>query len=429
MTFEDIVVTVEDGVATIAINRPDNANKLRFQTARELLDAFRMVRETHDIDVAMLTGAGDKFFCIGGEHEELASLDYSSVMPVIDLYEFIDTMPKPVIAAVNGFAVGGGNVLHVVCDLAVAAPHAVFRQVGPMVGSFDAGYGTWYLEETIGRRRAKEMWYLNRKYTAEQALEMGLVNEIADDPVAHAARDRPDAPAARSFALSALKTAFSGRHTGVAGQARLAHDLLLTAYRAPRKRRRCRSPSRSAANPTERGSTSEFGQRRPQDFLEVVHEGRGSAADGPARADRCARRPDRDRPPGPRRRTRPTEPDALQWLTHTVRAAAQSSPSLAFVLAAGTPPTVRSTTRPSARTDVRARRRKSSRGGCDGARIRTPSSSSTWTTPIVWTSWPGTELSGRSPRGAHGAEEAAQLVSLTIPDAVAAPGRLRPPRP
>ena len=86
-------------------------------------------------------------------------------MPVIDLYEFIDTMPKPVIAAVNGFAVGGGNVLQVVCDLSVAAPHAVFRQVGPMVGSFDAGYGTWYLEETIGRRRAKEMWYLNRKYT------------------------------------------------------------------------------------------------------------------------------------------------------------------------------------------------------------------------------------------------------------------------
>ena len=198
MTYEDIVVTVEDGVATIAINRPDHANKLRFQTARELLEAFRAVRETPSIDVAILTGTGDKFFCIGGEHEELESLDYSSVMPVIDLYEFIDTMPKPVIAAVNGFAVGGGNVLQVVCDLAVAAPHAVFRQVGPMVGSFDAGYGTWYLEETIGRRRAKEMWYLNSKYTAEQALEMGLVNEIADEPRRASRRDRPDPAPARS---------------------------------------------------------------------------------------------------------------------------------------------------------------------------------------------------------------------------------------
>lgn len=231
MTYEDIVVTVEDGVAIIAINRPEKANKLRFQTARELLDAFRMVRETPTIDVAVLTGSGDKFFCIGGEHEELASLDYSSVMPVIDLYEFIDTMPKPVIAAVNGFAVGGGNVLHVVCDLAVAAPHAVFRQVGPMVGSFDAGYGTWYLEETIGRRKAKEMWYLNKKYSADEALAMGLVNEIADDPVAYAVELAQTLRKRSPFALSALKTAFSGRHSGVAGQARMAHDLLLTAYR------------------------------------------------------------------------------------------------------------------------------------------------------------------------------------------------------
>lgn len=232
MTYEDVTVTTEDGVAIIAINRPERANKLRFQTTRELLDAFRMVRQDPAIDVSVLTGTGDKFFCIGGEHEELESLDYSSVMPVIDLYEFIDTMPKPVIAAVNGFAVGGGNVLHVVCDLAVAAPHAVFRQVGPMVGSFDAGYGTWYLEETIGRRKAKEMWYLNRKYSAEQAVEMGLVNEIADDPVAHAIELAQTLRKRGPFAISALKTAFSGRHTGVAGQARLAHDLLLTAYRS-----------------------------------------------------------------------------------------------------------------------------------------------------------------------------------------------------
>ena len=233
MAYEDITVDVEDGVATVTINRPENANKLRFQTARELLSAFREVREDRSVDVAILTGAGEKFFCIGGEHEPLESWDYSSVMPVIDLYEFLDTMPKPVIAAVNGFAVGGGNVLQVVCDLSIASPHAVFRQVGPMVGSFDAGFGTWYLEETIGRRCAKEMWYLNQKYSAQQALEMGLVNEVAEQGALTRAKEVSQALRERGpFALSALKTAFSARHTGVVGQARLAHDLLLTAYRS-----------------------------------------------------------------------------------------------------------------------------------------------------------------------------------------------------
>jgi naphthoate synthase len=233
MTYEDITVTAEQGVAVITIDRPERANKLRFQTARELLDAFREVRGDPQIDVAVLTGAGEKFFCIGGEHEELTALDYSQVMPVIDLYEFIDTMPKVVIAAVNGYAVGGGNVLQVVCDLTVAAENALFRQVGPLVGSFDAGYGTWYLEETIGRRRAKEMWYLNKKYSAQEALNMGLVNEVvAGRPVLERAVELAQELRERGpFALAALKTAFSGRHTGVAGQARMAHDLLLTAYR------------------------------------------------------------------------------------------------------------------------------------------------------------------------------------------------------
>ena len=233
MSYEDIEVTVTDGVAVIAINRPDSANKLRFQTARELFDALRDVRQDPTIDVAVLTGAGDKFFCIGGEHEPLDTLDYSSVMPVVDLYEFIDSMPKPVIAAVNGFAVGGGNVLQVVCDLTIASDNAIFRQVGPMVGSFDAGYGTWYLEETVGRKRAKEMWYLNKKYSAHQALEMGLVNEVvpAGQAVVRAVEVAQELRRRGPFALASLKAAFSGRHTGVVGQARMAHDLLLTTYR------------------------------------------------------------------------------------------------------------------------------------------------------------------------------------------------------
>lgn len=234
MTYEEITAEVSDGVAVLTINRPEHANKLTFRTAKELTTALRDVREDPAVDVAVLTGAGDRFFCIGGEHEELAGTDYSHVMPVIDLYELIDTMPKPVIAAVNGFAVGGGNVLQVVCDISIASHDAIFRQVGPMVGSFDAGFGTWYLEELVGRRKAKEMWYLNRKYTAAEALEFGLINEVCPEGLAALDRAKQIAAELRQrgpFALSALKTAFSARHTGVVGQARLAHDLLLTAYR------------------------------------------------------------------------------------------------------------------------------------------------------------------------------------------------------
>ena len=212
--------------------------------------------------MAVLTGAGDKFFCIGGEHDELSSMDYSSVMPVIDLYEFIDTMPKPVIAAVNGFAVGGGNVLQVVCDLSVAAPHAVFRQVGPLVGSFDAGYGTWYLEETIGRRRAKEMWYLNRKYSAEQALEMGLVNEIAADPVARAVEI--------SQTLRATGSVCSGCHSrqrsravipGLPGRRASRTTCCSPRIGAVRRPRRCRRRSSSDASPIAASSISECDQQ------------------------------------------------------------------------------------------------------------------------------------------------------------------------
>ncbi len=153
-------------------------------------------------------------------------------MPIVDVYQAIDTIAKPIIAAVNGFAVGGGNVLHTMCDLTIAADNAVFRQVGPMVGSFDAGYGTWYLEDTIGRKRAKEMWYLNRKYTAEQALSMGLVNEVVPvDKLDARAREVASELIARSpLALGALKVAFSARHNGVSGQARMAHDQQLTLY-------------------------------------------------------------------------------------------------------------------------------------------------------------------------------------------------------
>ena len=131
-----------------------------------------------------------------------------------------------------GFAVGGGNVLNTVCDLSVAARDAVFRQVGPLVGSFDAGYGTWYLEDTIGRKRAKELWYLNRKYTADQALALGLVNEVVapEDVVGRATELAREISTRSPLAIAGLKGAFSARHNGVSGQARMAHDQQLTLY-------------------------------------------------------------------------------------------------------------------------------------------------------------------------------------------------------
>ncbi|ADB50757.1 enoyl-CoA hydratase-related protein [Conexibacter woesei] len=234
--YEDIRVELDgDGVVTIAIDREATGNKLRVQTARELAHALRAFRDERAQRVAILTGAGDKFFCIGGEHDPLEHVEPSATLPIIDVYELIDTVPKPVIAAVNGFAVGGGNVLQTVCDLTVAAEHAVFRQVGPMVGSFDAGFGTWYLEQTIGRKRAKELWYLNAKWSAHEAREIGLVNEVVADADACRARAREIAATLLDRgpgALAGLKAAFSSRHTGVIGQARLAHDVLLTHYLA-----------------------------------------------------------------------------------------------------------------------------------------------------------------------------------------------------
>lgn len=230
--YADILFEVDGPVLRITIDRPDNGNMFRRETAQELADALRRFRDRRDLRVAVLTGAGDRFFCVGGEHDEFDTYDHSSVMPIVDVYELLDSVPKPVVAAVNGFAVGGGQVLQLMCDLSIASDRAVFRQVGPSVGSFDAGYGTWYLEQTLGRRRAKEIWYLNRKYSAEQALALGLVNEVVphdrlrqrvDEVVGELLERGPQA-------LAGLKAAFSGRHTGVVGQARTSHDLLLTYY-------------------------------------------------------------------------------------------------------------------------------------------------------------------------------------------------------
>src|SRR5215510_164162 len=179
MSYTDVLYEVKNQIAWLTINRPNKGNTFRRQTVLELIAALNEARNDASVRVVVLTGAGDRFFCIGGEKEPNdGQLHYHNVPPVVDLYGLIDLMPVPVIAMVNGFAVGGGNVLANMCDLTVASEQATFRQVGPLMGSYDAGFGTWYLEDSVGRKRAREIWYLNRKYSAKEAQALGLVNEV-----------------------------------------------------------------------------------------------------------------------------------------------------------------------------------------------------------------------------------------------------------
>ena len=179
--YQDILFDVTDGVATITINRPEVLNAFRGLTCDELIDAFNRAGWDKGIGVIVLTGAGDKAFCTGGDqksHE--AQYDGRGIigLPVEDLHSIIRDVPKPVIARVQGYAIGGGNVLAAVCDLTIASDNAVFGQVGPKVGSVDPGFGTAYLARIVGEKRAREIWYLCRRYTAQQTHEMGLVNAV-----------------------------------------------------------------------------------------------------------------------------------------------------------------------------------------------------------------------------------------------------------
>jgi naphthoate synthase len=233
MQFEEITYSEDGPIGTITLNRPHDGNMFTPKMCHEIRDCINEMRRETRTRVLVITGAGDKFFCIGGRKEGMEeTLMYAGVLPTLDMYEAIDRLQKPVIAMVNGFAVGGGNVLQVVCDITIAKESAVFRQVGPMMGSFDAGYGTWYLEDLIGKKRAKEMWYRNPKLTAREALEWGLINHVVPDAEVHdftrkIALEIADRGA---FALASVKGAFNARHGGVSGLSRMAHDLLLRGY-------------------------------------------------------------------------------------------------------------------------------------------------------------------------------------------------------
>lgn len=181
--YTDILFEELDGIAKITINRPKVYNAFRPLTNQEMLDAFSICRERSDIRVIILTGAGDKAFCSGGDQNVKGHggyIDGNGVprLNVLELHHAIRSIPKPVIAMVNGYSIGGGNVLQVVCDLSIASENARFGQTGPKVGSFDGGFGSSYLARCVGQKKAREIWYLCKQYTAKEALEMGMVNEV-----------------------------------------------------------------------------------------------------------------------------------------------------------------------------------------------------------------------------------------------------------
>jgi len=232
-SFETILYEEDGPIGWITINRPEDGNMFTPVTCHEIRDCIEGIRRETRTRVVVLTGAGEKFFCIGGRKDGMEDTNlYAGVLPTLEMYDAIDKLQKPVIAMVNGFAVGGGNVLHTVCDLTIAKESAIFRQVGPMMGSFDAGYGTWYLEDAIGKKRAKEMWYTNRKLTAAEALDWGLINRmVPDEALREETRAWALSIAERGpLALAGIKHAFLARHGGVGGLGRVSHDMLLKLY-------------------------------------------------------------------------------------------------------------------------------------------------------------------------------------------------------
>jgi naphthoate synthase len=186
MNFDDIIYEALEGIATITINRPQVLNAFTGHTVDELTQAFLLAWADRSVRAVILTGAGDKAFCVGGdqskrkhggyEGQRMARADFG--IDIEALHSVIRDIPKPVIAAVNGYAIGGGHVLHVICDLTIASDRAKFGQVGPKVGSVDAGFGTGYLATIVGEKKAREIWFLCRQYTADQARDMGLVNTV-----------------------------------------------------------------------------------------------------------------------------------------------------------------------------------------------------------------------------------------------------------
>ncbi|ACZ42139.1 naphthoate synthase [Thermobaculum terrenum ATCC BAA-798] len=235
--YQDIIYEKAEGIAKVTINRPEVRNAFRPETVKEMIDAFNDIREDPEIGVAILTGAGDKAFCSGGDQRYRGEGGYVGEdnvprLNVLDLQKQIKYLPKPVIAMVAGYAIGGGHVLHLICDLTIAADNAIFGQTGPKVGSFDAGYGATYMARVVGHKKAREIWYLCRQYTAQEALEMGLVNKVVpleqleEETIKWCKELLEKSPIALRF----LKAAFNADTDGLAGIQDLAGNATMLYY-------------------------------------------------------------------------------------------------------------------------------------------------------------------------------------------------------
>jgi naphthoate synthase len=236
--YEDIRYETADGIAKITIDRPEVRNAFRPETLVEISDALERAREDTGVGVIVLTGEGPLAFCSGGDQNVRGDTGYmaggASVgrFHVTDLHVQMRRLPKPIVAMVAGYAVGGGQVLHVVCDLTIAADNARFGQTGPRVGSFDGGFGAGLLANIVGPKKAKEIWFLCRQYSAEEALDMGLVNrvvpleELEEETVAWCREMLELSP----FSLRLLKASFNAAEDGLAGIQQLAHDANLLFY-------------------------------------------------------------------------------------------------------------------------------------------------------------------------------------------------------
>ena len=236
-TFEDIVYEKWNGIAKIAINRPEVRNAFRPKTLFELSWAFNDAREDPEVGVVVLTGSGDQAFCSGGDQRIRGSEGYVGQdgvprLNVLDLQKQIRSLPKPVVAMVAGYAIGGGHVLHLVCDLTIAADNARFGQTGPRVGSFDGGFGASYLAAAVGQKKAREIWFLCRQYDAKEALDMGLVNTVV--PLAQLEAETVkwclEMLEKSPLALRLLKSAFNADLDGQAGIQELAGNATLLYY-------------------------------------------------------------------------------------------------------------------------------------------------------------------------------------------------------
>lgn len=235
--FEEILFEEYNHIAKVTINRPRYRNAFTPKTVWEMSQAFNYCREALDIRVVILTGAGDKAFCSGGDmnvkgHGGYIGTDGVPRLNVLDLQMQIRRLPKPVIAMVNGYAIGGGHVLHVVCDLSIASENAIFGQTGPKVGSFDAGFGASYLARVVGQKKAREIWFLCRQYSAEEAERMGLVNKVVPfDRLEDECIEWAETMIERSpLALRMMKAGFNAELDGQAGIQELAGDATMLYY-------------------------------------------------------------------------------------------------------------------------------------------------------------------------------------------------------